>query len=764
MPTKQKRGLKAVCLTATTMIALLLCLDTHAQDPMINLIHGNMRAKAYIDSIEKEIKVGYGAEQIDTAAYIHAPGPVRLSIALQLLMEKFHLRDTFMGNPRQVYLRFLPAETKTPPPPVSYPTHLTLTVTDEYGRPLPSANLKDSLSDFTYHTSENGTVLIKSSQKQVFLIVTYVGMNPQRVMVRGHVSRTIRLHDGSSIMDEKIVTNYGMGTRRNSTTDITTAPRNLIDAVSTLTPQTGLEGIVPGLLVTRTSGVPGASVFLTIRGQNSIYNNCDPLYVIDGVIFATGNQSMLNLSVGNSGGSLSPFSFIPPSEIEKIDVLKDADATAIYGSRGANGVILITTRRYRSSRPRFTLQYASGIGAVANPIKLLNTSQYLRMRHDAFNYDAPYGDSITPATAPDLLSLDTTRYTNWVKNLLGGVGHTNNIQLAFNQASELDTWYLDLTGFRETGVFPTAPVHARANTCFNFDHHNQKNTWNIHLTGLGGIDDNEQFILLDPTNFIFLAPDAPPLRNPDGSLNFNPYFLNPLSILQQTYKATSYNYLGSAQFKYNPFSWLTLRTELGLNSIGNHETGQIPISAQDPVIQHAATGYFACTSYTSRIIEPQAEAKQQWGRLATGFLLGYSWQDERAALDTHTDTNYKQETDSTYPSMDYQYRAWFARLNFNYDDIFILNLTGRQDGSSRFGPGIHYADFYAVGAAFLFSRLEAVRNTLPWLSLGKLRGSIGVTGNDQIGDHRLQGYTPVNEPSFDNIPGYFSSSQVAVGT
>jgi TonB-linked SusC/RagA family outer membrane protein len=754
-----------MCRIAAIPIFLFLTLAAFAQQAIIDLPHGNIKARVFIDSIEaKKWTVYYSREVLDTTAYIHVSGPVRLGKALQMLSERFGLAYTLIDSVHQVVLQLSS----------SYNTNLTVTLTDEYRKPLASANLWDSTGNISYQTPENGIVTVRSKQKQVLLIITYVGMITRRITLSGHGSMTIHMQHHITVMDQEIVTNYGTGNRRNSTSDQVEIPHYQLNDGPAMTPQTALEGLVPGLMVTRTSGMPGASSFLTIRSQGSIYNNSDPLYVIDGVVFAPGNQSMMNLPAGNAGNSLSPFSFLATSEIEKMDVLKDADATAIYGSRGANGVILITTRRYKPKAPRFTLLYSNGTGTVTRQPPLMNTPQYLKMRHDAFNYGGPT-DPMNPFNAPDLLVFDTTRYTNWVRNLIGGIAQTNNIQLSFNSASRSNTWFGDLSALRETGVFPIAPVHQRANTCLSFDHHDKNNTWNVHVTGLAGIDENQQSIALDPTSFIFLAPDAPALHNSNGSLNFNPYYTNPLYFLEQPYQAFSQNYLVSGLANYNILPWLTIKTQAGFNAIGSHETGQTPISAQDPTTQPTATTYFARTFYSSQIIEPQAEVKKQWGKINAGFLLGYSWQQENASLSTQIDTGLTSDNhlrkpspanalqDTAYPAMSYRYRALFGRVTFNFDELFIVNLTGRHDGSSRFGPGIHYAEFYAVGASFVFSRLQAIHDLLPCLSLGKLRGSMGVTGNDQIGDHRLQGYTPVNEPFFDNIPGFFSSNQVAAG-
>jgi hypothetical protein len=249
-----------------------------------------------------------------------------------------------------------------------------------------------------------------------------------------------------------------------------------------------------------------------------------------------------------------------------------------------------------------------------------------------------------------------------------------------------------------------------------------------------------------------------------------------MSLLRQTYRADSYNYLVDGDARYLLFPCLTLQANLGFNSIGNHEFGETPISAQEPNTQPTGTAYFAHTTYASKIVEPQAELTKHFGNLFFGLLTGYSWQQENAHTNSlvamgftndaslHDQSRAASTTTLQPDSTHYAYRAMFSRLNLNWDERYILNLTGRRDGTNRFGPGIRYGNFYAVGAAVIFTRFQAIQDALPALSLAKLHASIGVTGNDQIGDHRQSSFAPTNVASYNNIPGFFSSNEVLSGT
>ena len=767
-----RKAISRLCIFVLTIIAILPK-DCFAQTSLVNLPYGKIKASDLLDSVKKRnITVSWPIGVMDTTRNIYTYGPVSARTALQLLAESFNLTYTM---PTKTYASIqLP---RAGDQLSSSGVWFQLTVLNENGQPLPSANLQEIRTKRGYRTNNEGIAIVQSSQQQLILIVSHVNMEPDTIDLAGKGIKTIQLKRRITVLDQAVVIGYERTTRRNLTSDHTAIDSVELAGVSNMDFPEALEGMVPGLLVTRTSGMPGSSSYITLRGQSSIYNNCAPLFVIDGVIFAPGNQSMLNLPANNSGGSLDPLSLISPSDIEHIEVLKDGDATAIYGSRGANGVILITTRHAKKNGMQWHLESSTGIGQVARRVPLMNGRQYLDMRREAFRNDNLVG-SMTPTNAADLLVWDTTRYTNWPQWLLGGLAHTNSLRFTVSGADQNNSFFLGVGGLHETTVFPTHPVHQRANGCLNLAHTGAGGRWAFNLSALLGLDQNNQFMFEDPTYYTLTAPDAP-TKNSDGSLYFSPDsipYLNPLSLLRQPYKALTHNYLTAGTFHYNLCSWLIFKADLGYNLVSNHESGYTPISAQNPLIRPRGIAYFANTTYTSWIIEPQVEVKKRFGKFSFNNLDGFSWQRQTASTNSQIDTGYTNDaalgrplstnslTDTSIAPANYDYRAAFGRFSGNYDNILFINLTGRLDGSNRFGNGIHYASFYSIGGAFVFSELNQIRNSLPFLSLGKLRANTGLTGNDQIGDHQASSYSPTSSPGFNNIPGFFSSNQVAAGS
>src|SRR5258708_12008685 len=188
------------------------------------------------------------------------------------------------------------------------------------------------------------------------------------------------------------------------------------------------------MVITQSTGYPGAGVRVQIRGRNSIANGNDPLYIIDGVPYTSNNlTSGITYVLGYSGSTTgNPLSYINPADIASIDVLKDADATAIYGSRGANGVVLITTKKGKSGSAKVDINVQSGWGKVAHKMDLLNTRQYLDMRYEAFKND---GSTPNPNADYDLSLWDTTPHTDWQKELIGGSAHYNDVQASVSVGS-----------------------------------------------------------------------------------------------------------------------------------------------------------------------------------------------------------------------------------------------------------------------------------------------------------------------------------------
>lgn len=639
------------------------------------------------------------------------------------------------------------------------PLTITGKIINEDGEPIVGATIAirqytgDQMPASGYQTQTNrdGAFTIPGLRLNDTLIVTATGYQPYFLLFdhnnRGTI--TITLTRKTALLDEAVVIAYGKTTRRLNTGSVSRLSAADISRQPVSNPLSTLEGRVPGLTIVQSSGAPGASVKVQLRGQNSIAQGSEPLFIIDGVPFAPNNQVINRLPsvlTTAAGTGLSPFNTINPADIQSIEILKDADATAIYGSRGANGVILITTKKGSTSALELDLNFSSGISTVTRTAPMLNTSQYLQMRREAFANDRA---NPTPNNAPDLLRWDTTRYTNFADLLLGGTAHSNRAGASLSGGTVTTRFRLNTTWHRETTVFPGSMANNKGNFHFYLSHNDPGQRFTLNLSTSYALDQNN-LAASGLAALINLPPNTPPLLNPNGGLAWSENggsFNNPLAYIKKSYEAKTNNLVSHLQLGYAlPFG-LTIGTGLGYNNMNVEEVLLNPIVSQNPSTSPRGSSLFGFSRFQSWLAEPQLNYKKQWQKTGLEALLGATFQHTGSNGYTIAAGGYSNDallqsiaaapdiTSRSNSQNQYRYQAYFGRLTYNYDSRYILNLSGRRDASSRFGPGRQWASFGALGAAWIFAS-ETSPSKLPFLSFGKIRASYGTTGNDQVGDYK----------------------------
>jgi TonB-dependent SusC/RagA subfamily outer membrane receptor len=281
-------------------------------------------------------------------------------------------------------------------------------------------------------TDEKGRFRVVAKKGYV-LLFTYVGYESYSVTVGSATNIKVSLKQALRSLDEVVVIGYGTSSKRINTGSVTSITSAEIGKQPVSNVLAALPGRIAGAQIAQNNGLPGSAVQIQIRGQGSLSSGTIPLYVIDGVPFtnfnggspATDNLNAFGISGANGG--ISPFSMINPNDIERIDILKDADATAIYGSRGANGVVLITTKRGQSGKTKFDVNASTGFTELNRFIP--SPDQYYDLRTQAFK-----NDGVTPNTsnAPDLTLWDKTKTTDWQKYFLGGTGKVSDVQTSLS--------------------------------------------------------------------------------------------------------------------------------------------------------------------------------------------------------------------------------------------------------------------------------------------------------------------------------------------
>ena len=557
-----------------------------------------------------------------------------------------------------------------------------------------------------------------------------------------------------SYLDEVQVIAYGKTKLRFSTGVIRKVSRTELTSFLTNDLAAILSGRIPRLLITQINGLPESYSRIQLDGQPAVGSEpgrlpfTDPLFIVDGIPYAPNNNS---IQIAGSGTALgiygrSAITFLDPNNIDHIEVLIDADATAIYGSRGARGVILITTKEGVAGKLQATADIRFGIRVPTRLPRMLNTEQYLQMRHEAL-----HNDSVSPSLGwdNDLLLYDTTRYLNFSKELLGKRANNNDILYSFTGGKYNVRYYFGSNYHEEKTVFPGSLGNKRSDLFLHLNYESPNHKATAALTA-NYANDLYNLISTDLTQSLLLPPNSPPLRTAENKTNWgDPQmgFVNPVAFLDQKYHSQTEYLLISVVCNYRLFKKWWLKTTMGHNSIWSSDWSVIPIRSLNPYIFPSAKGsaFFGTNIYKSLIAEPHIEYTDSIGRAKITGLTGYSWQcisNENSKINATgyaTDNNYSDTTGATKiirsgpPKSIYIYQGLFGRINYNWDNKYIANLNGRMDWSSREGITRISKKFAAFGAAWIFSK-ESFFQKISFISFGKIRASYGITGNDPIGD------------------------------
>lgn len=613
--------------------------------------------------------------------------------------------------------------------------------------PLPGATVAIKGTGRRMATDAVGSFSIPNLAPSNILQVSFAGYFPAEIRIGDQHFLSITLKYAAPSLDEIVVEGYGHTTRRFNTGAIVRMNGEDIGKQPVGNVLAALEGRLPGLVVTQANGVSGSSFSMLVRGQHSIFQGNAPLIVVDGFPIPQDNHSLSNISSGSAYGlpGMSALNGFSPADIDNIEVLKDAEATAIYGSRGANGVVLITTKKGRQGRPQWSADLSIGRSAAVNTPKLLNSQQYAAMREEAIRNDSLTVDG---STAPDLVVWDLSKYTDFKKMTIGNTALYRNTRLAVSGGDTIFTYLVSGNEHKESRPFPGSPGDERLSAFASFRYRSGNKHLQVQSSTLYSVDDNH-LPVLDPTQLMYLAPDAPAPFDSAGKFLWQSNGLPFLNIAAQqlnAYHSLTKNTFTHWEISYELLPGLSARASLGYNSVTATESSVEPIAAQDPATDPTGTYFGATTRYSGLIAEPQLLYTRKKGQAKWDLLAGITWDDQHSRLDVVTAEGYTadaylsmlnkaQNLYTQDSSVLYLYEALFARAKLNLADKYIFSISGRRDGSSRFGPGREFGNFGSVGTAWLFQKEDFFRK-IPFLSFGKLRASYGITGNDQIGDYQ----------------------------
>ena len=777
----------------TAIILLTACLTASATGhSQITISEKNVPLEKVFTEIRKQTGFYFFYE----VELLKAAKPVTIDVKNASLQET--LAECFKDQPltytivnqtvvvKQLTAKSLNEQTTSEPPP---PIDVHGKIVNEKGEPVAGVSVQAKGTRIGTNTDANGEFTLKGIDEKSILLFSAVNIETFEIKVNGKTELSIlNAKTKVSPLDEVHVIAYGTTTQRYSVGSQTKVTAEEIAKQPVSNPLATLEGRVPGLVVTQTSGVPGGSFRIQIRGQNSLNPNPNnsvnpmdnPFFIIDGVPFAPQNANVNQFTslaspgaslYANPYGGISPFNSINPDDIESIEVLRDADATSIYGSRGANGVIIITTKSGKAGKAKFDARVWTGESQVTRTMPLMNTQQYLQMRHEAFK-----NDNITPtvANAKDLLIYDTTSFTDWKKYFLGGTAHVVDASANLSGGTN-NTQFLIGAGYHhETYIFPGNFSDSKASINTKWNHNSTDHRLSLNFSANYSYDKNNSSGAPNPLVAFTLPPDYPALLDANGNLNWTYKGVdpgnNPIAFLRRPYSAQTYNLLSNFQIGYQILKGITIRSNFGYNTFNEREYQASPGTTFDPNIyganfQTRSSANFGTNDFRTWIIEPQAEYVKVISKGRLDALVGATFQQNTNIFTSINATNYSN--DALLGSISaagsktagdgfsiYKYSAIFSRVNYTLNNRYILNVTGRRDGSTRFGPGKQFGNFGSIGGGWIFSE-ESFSKKIPVLSYGKLKATYGTVGNDNIGNYQyLSAWSPNSTLPFQGSVGY----------
>jgi TonB-linked SusC/RagA family outer membrane protein len=631
-------------------------------------------------------------------------------------------------------------------------------VTDVAGQPLPGVTVlikgtnKGTVTDF------DGTYSITVPNPENVLVFSYLGSITQEITVGNQSVIDVVLKEAVSTLEEVTINaGYYKTSQRQATGSIAKIDAKVIDKQPVSNPLAAMQGYIAGVNITQETGLPGSGFKIEIRGKNFIGAGSDPLYIVDGSPYD--NELLIEGFQSSSGVpsyNISPLNLIDPASIESIEVLKDADATAIYGSRGANGVVLITTKKGQAGKVKLAVDVSTTMGNVPH-VDLLSTEQYLSMQLEALandGYTLETFPNVYKSYFPSIFAWDQDRYTDWQEVLIGDTAVTNKAKLSFSGGNE-QTQFSFGGGYEDQStVFPENSKYKKGFINGNISHQSIDNRLQLQFSVNYSTDDNQLpgFSGVGFTRLAYtLAPNAPTLYDEEGELNWeNDTWANPFAQLVTKARLRSNNVRMNSLIAYRPIPELELKVNLGYSNSASDSYRATPHNWRNPAwgfssIRHSYVQIYKSSS-NSWNIEPQINWKKDWGNTKVNVLIGTTFQRKGSnqinAWGSGFATN-KQILNLTAAtnsgiSLDeerlYNYQSFFGRINLKWVDKYLLNLTARRDGSSRFGPGKQFGNFGAIGTAWIFSEEAFLKNNSV-LSFGKLRSSYGITGSDSTLDY-----------------------------
>jgi len=641
---------------------------------------------------------------------------------------------------------------------------ITGKVTDENRRPIANATVMIKETGTGGTTDIDGNFSIQVDSRAKTLVFSYVGWASQEIAIGNRTSIDVSLKQEGRSMDEVVIVAYGTQVKKKVTGSISRVSGKELENKPFSSVDQMLQGKVPGLLSTSPTGQPGGIQQIRIRGIGSVTAGAAPLYVIDGIPVNSGDFSRLN----NTSNALAGLN---PNDIESVSVLKDAASASIYGSRAANGVILINTKQGRAGKSKIRIDSEFGFGNTAyinDAARPLNREEYFALTREGL-VNAGVSQATMDATLNNL-GFSNTANEDWV-DLVTRQGTTQNINASISGGDPKTTFYTSIGVFDQKAVVIGSDFK-RYSGAFNIKHKaTDKFTIGINTTG-SYIKQNSPS---QSSNFRNPVADAYWLRpsqnayNPDGTLNYSTttfnQLYNPLAIAEyDRILLNNVKVLANLNGEYQFYKDLKFTTKFGVDFINIEEERY-----DNPFFGDSRTVGGRMYNYDTRV------ANWVWSNLlnyrhdflsskdlSLDFTVGYEAQKSKQYNITTRGEGVPATTSIPLPvpsspsvangaRTDYSFVSALSMMQWGYKNKYILSGSVRRDGSSRFGANNKYGTFWSVGGAWNLDQENFIKN-INFINALKLRASYGVNGNAEIGNYTWKG-TYIFNANYNQQPG-----------
>lgn len=647
-------------------------------------------------------------------------------------------------------------------------------VTDNTGEPIIGASVIEQGTNTGGVTDLDGNFTITLTGNSKKLKISYVGMKPQVVNVSGKSVINVKLEDDATSLNDVVVIGYGAVKKKDLTGAVATVDNKALTQVPVASASEALTGKMPGVQITTTEGSPDADVKIRVRGGGSITQSNDPLYIVDGFPVET-------------------ISDIPASDIEDITVLKDASSTAIYGSRGANGVILVTTKGGKEGKTSVSYNAYYSWKKIAKKLDVLNARDYTEWQYELANlldktdnYEKYFG------SYDDIDLYDNVATNDWQDIVYGRTGHTFNQNLNINGGSDKIKYAFSYARMDDKAIMQMSDF-VRDNLSLKL---NAKPTKRVSLdfqarwskTKINGGGANEQSSTYNTDKRLRYAIQYTPYPVPglstdtDDDDTTNSSFYNPVTSLKDNdQKRTRITFNMSGAFTWELYKNLKFKTEFGYDTYKvdtkrffgptTYYVKNVPASANQGLPAITLTNQYRTKFRNTNTVS--YDFKDIFGKNSAhslNVLLGEEYIIMKNELMTNTAHGFpanftsaeawKFTTQGTpfeindFYDPDDILNSYFGRINYNYKEKYLLSATARADGSSKFAKGNRWGFFPSIAAAWRISSEPFMKGAEKWLDDLKLRLSYGTAGNNNISSGLLTQEFQANATSWIN--GYNS--------